>query len=326
MRIFVTGATGFIGSHLVMRLASEGNLIHAIYRTLSKTNEIAHENIKWFCADLMDLEGLEKAMQGCEQVYHIAALATVWENEPGDFRKHNVQGTVNILTLARKLGIKSIVFTSTAGVFGPSFNKEITEESISKLKYFTNYESSKAECEKLITSWVVKGLRIVIVNPTRVYGPGILNESNSVTKMVIKYLNGKWYFIPGNGKSIGNYVYVDDVVNGHILAMKKGKAGERYILGGENVSYNYFFDTIIQISNKRFPLFRLPLFLMLGFANFLILLNNIFRIKPVITPAHIRKFNYNWIISSQKSKNELGYTITNLYDGLLKTIKWINQE
>lgn len=320
MKIFVTGATGFIGSHLVMRLASEGNLIHAIYRTLSKTTAKYHENIKWFNADLMDIEGLEKAMQGCEQIYHVAALASAWENKPGDFIKYNVQGTVNILTLAWKSGIKNIVFTSTAGVFGPSFNEPITEESVSKLKHFTNYESSKAECEKIITNWIKKGLRIIIVNPTRVYGPGILNESNSVTKMIKKYLDGKWHIIPGNGKSIGNYVYVEDVVNGLILAMKMGKAGERYILGGENVSYNYLFDTIIQISNKRYSLFKLPLFVMLGFAYFLILLNKIFGVRPTITPAHIRKFNYNWIVSSQKAKDELGYTITNLNDGLLKTI------
>jgi len=225
MKIFVTGATGFIGSNLAIALAKYGNIVHAIYRSKNKTENILHEDIKWFPGDILDTESLKTAMQGCEQVYHMAAYAAASETTPGDFTKFNVQGTINVIDMAGQMGINNITFTSTAGVLGPSLNGQVTEKSVSPLPHFTGYERSKAEAERIIKDRVKKGMRIVIVCPTRVFGPGALNESNSVTKIIKQYINGKWHILPGNGESTGNYVFIDDVVNGHILAMQKGKAG-----------------------------------------------------------------------------------------------------
>ena len=323
MKIFITGATGFIGAHLAIELAKNGNVVHAIYRSESKIKDTAHENLKWFKGDILDVKSIEKAMFECEQVYHIAAFAAVWEQNPGDFIKFNVQGTINVIETAQKLGIKNAVVTSTAGVFGPSFNSVTTEKSVSEIPLFTGYERSKAESERIIADYVQKGMRIVIVNPTRVYGPGALNESNSVTIMIKKYLEGKWHFIPGNGESIGNYVFVDDVVSGHILAMQNGKSGERYILAGENVSYNQFFSTLSELSGKIFWLAKIPLIIMLAMANALVYWNKLTKIAPKITPAHVRKFNYNWKVSSLKAQTELGYNPIMLKDGLKVTIHWI---
>jgi nucleoside-diphosphate-sugar epimerase len=320
MKYFITGATGFIGEHLVHKLASEGHIIHAIYRSESKIASIQHKNIKWFKGDIMDVAALKLAMTGCEQVFHIAALAAAWEKKPGDFQKFNVNGTVNVIETAKECAIMKIVVTSTAGIFGPSINKTITEKSISPLPHFTGYESSKAECERVISKYVKQGMNIVIVNPTRVFGPGALSESNSVTIMMKKYIEGKWHFIPGNGQSIGNYAFVDDIVNGHILAMQKGIAGERYILGGENISYIDFFRTVKEASGKSSWTVKIPLYVMLSFAYFLLLLNKIFNIVPAITPAHIRKFNYNWKVSSEKAIQELGYTCTSFKNAVSLTI------
>ena len=324
MNIFITGATGFIGQHLAKRLADEGHIIHAIYRSFEKTKSLIHGNVRWFKGDIMDVESLEIAMKGCVQVYHLAAYAVVWEKNPDDFEKYNVQGTINVIETAVKSGINDIVVTSTAGVFGPSIKSVIDENSISSVLYFTGYEKSKAESEKIIEPYSKNGLRIIIVNPTRVYGPGILNESNSVTKMIKKYIKGKWHILPGNGKSIGNYAFIDDVVNGHILAMQKGRTGERYILGGENVSYKEFFNNINKITGKKHFLLKTPLILMLGFAKLLILFNRLFGIRPLITPAHVRKFNCNWETNIFKSKKELGYLITSFNEGLKKTIYWVD--
>ena len=323
MKIFITGVTGFIGAHLTLELAKRGNTIHAIYRSENKIKGIVHENLKWFKGDILDVKSLEKAMFECEQVYHVAAFAAVWENNPGDFIKFNVQGTINVIETAQKLGIKHIVVTSTAGVFGPSLNGIITENTVSSIPLFTGYERSKAESERIIADYVQKGMNIKVVNPTRVYGPGALNESNSVTIMVKKYLEGKWHFIPGDGKSIGNYVFVDDVVSGHILAMQNGKAGERYILAGENVSYNQFFDILNELSGKKFWLVKIPLIVMLAMANSLIYWNKLTKIAPKITPAHIRKFNYSWEVSNLKAQTELGYKNILLKEGLKQTIHWI---
>lgn len=326
MNIFVTGATGFIGYHLVKRLTEEGHIVHAIYRTKSKIENMNFENIKWFQANILDIESLEKAMKGCDQAYHVAAYANAWENNPGDFTKYNVQGTVNVLNTAQSIGINNIVVTSTAGVVGPSLNNMINENSKPSVPYFTRYEQSKAEAERLIDDRTKHGARIIIVNPTRVFGPGILSESNSVTKMIKKYLDGKWHILPGNGESIGNYVYVDDVVNGHILAMQKGKTGERYILGGENISYKQLFNIIDKITGKEYRLICIPLPFMLGFAYSLIFINKLTGIKPIITPAHVRKFNYNWNISNDKAINEIGYKITPFEEGVRETINWLSSK
>lgn len=323
MAIFITGATGFIGAKLALMLAEQGHTVHAIYRSLSKTKEINHPNLKWFPGDIMDIESLEKAMTGCNQVYHIAANATVWEKTPGDFHRFNVTGTIHVLDTADKLGIRDIVVTSTAGVFGPSLKNKITEQTVSELPFFTGYEASKAESEKRILEYVKKGMRVIIVNPTRVYGPGALNESNSVTIMKKKYVEGKWYAIPGNGESIGNYVFVEDVVNGHILAMEKGRAGERYILGGENVTYNQFFEVLREVSGVNKRLYKVPLTFMLGAANLMLLINKLTKIPPKITPAHIRKFNYHWEVLSDKAKTELGYAPHSFREGSRKTVEWV---
>lgn len=324
MNIFITGATGFIGHHLAKRLAEEGHIVHAIYRSLEKTKSLIHDNIKWFKGEILNIESLENAMQRCDQVYHLAAHAVAWEKNPGDFAKYNIQGTANVLNVAKKLGINDIVVTSTTGVFGPSLQGRIDENAIPSVMYFTGYERTKAESMQIIQDYVKQGMRIIAVNPTRVYGPGALNESNSVTKMIIKYIKGKWHILPGNGESIGNYVYVDDVVNGHLLAMQNGRSGEQYILGGENVSYKKFFKTIDTITSERHLLIKMPFPVMLGIAYIMILLNRIFGIIPRITPAHVRKFNYNWEVNITKAVTELGYRITSLEEGLRKTISWIN--
>lgn len=325
MRIFITGATGFIGSKLALQIANDGNIVHALYRSKAKIKELNHENIKWFEGDLLNKVSLEVAMNGCEQVYHVAAHAVAWEKSTGDFNKYNVLGTLTILQLAKKLDIKKIVVTSTAGILGPSLKGLVNENSISPLPHFTGYEKSKSESEIAIIEFVKTGMDIVIVNPTRVFGSGVLNESNSVTIMIKNYIKGKWHFIPGNGKSIGNYAYVNDVVNGHILAMKKGIAGERYILGGENLSYNKFFEELQKVSQKNYWLVKLPLVIMLFFAHILIVLNKIFKITPIITPAHVRKFNYNWEISSEKAVKDLGYSITPFRRALTETVSWIEK-
>jgi nucleoside-diphosphate-sugar epimerase len=326
MKVFITGATGFIGANLAMKLAGEGTIVHALYRTKNKTDEIQHNNLIWFQGDILDVESLKIAMTGCSQVYHIAAYASAWEQHPGDFVKFNVHGTINVLKAARQSGINKILITSTAGVFGPSLKGTINEKTVTAIRHFTGYERSKAEAERIISDFVKQGMSIVVVNPTRVFGPGPLNESNSVTKIIKMYAEGKWRIIPGKGENIGNYVYVDDVVRGHILAMEKGKPGEKYILGGENIPYYAFYDKLERITGKHFQLFHLPLYLMMSAARLLIVLNKLFGIRPLITPALVRKFNYNWEVSSDKATSELGYHFMDFESGLSRTYGWLRKK
>ena len=324
MKVFITGATGFIGIHLAKTLAASGHTVHALYRSEKKLAPLADiTNIILFKGDITEPESLEKAMNGCEQVYHVAAFADVWAKDPSIIYKLNVEATKNIFKIAQKLEIQKIVFTSTAGVYGPSLKGEVTEMTSRSLDFFVEYERTKFIAEEKAREYVNKGLDIVIVNPTRVYGPGLLSKSNSVTLMIKQFSEGKWRIIPGNGKSIGNYVFVEDVVKGHLLAMEKGKSGENYILGGSNASYIEFFDILRDLTGRKHKLFKLPLFIMLCSAHTMMLITKIFGKPPLITPALVRKFNYQWDVSSKKAETELGYTITTLKEGMQSVLEWV---
>lgn len=323
MKIFITGATGYIGTNLALHLANSGHTVHALYRSKSKAASLKHDNVRLFEGNISDAKSLKRAMQSCDGVFHVAAFARVWARDPKTFFDINVDGTLNVINMAARLGVKKIVFTSTAGVFGPSINGVITEESKKTIDFFTEYERSKSVAEEKILELVSKGQNIVIVNPTRVYGPGLLSVSNAVTRMIKFYIEGKFHIIPGNGKSIGNYVFIDNVIDGHILAMQKGKPGEKYILGGTNTSYTEFFDTLINVSQKKYYLFKLPLSLMSVTSNLMMIMSKLSGKPPMITPAWVKRLLYDWEVSSKKAESVLGYKITPLAEGLKKTINWI---
>lgn len=325
-RIFVSGATGFIGSNLVLHLANLGHTVHALYRSFQKTEILKHENVRLFKGDVCDKSSLEAAMATCEEVYHLGAFARLWDKDPTLCQRVNVEGTSNVLDASVKCGIKKIVVTSTAGVLGPSDSIPIDEKCERTSKFFNSYELSKFEMEKKVLEYVAKGLLVVIVNPTRVFGPGILSEANSATKIINAYIHGKWHFIPGKGNSIGNYVFIDDVVKGHILAMEKGLPGERYILGGTNLNFLDFFSVIAAVSGKRYWMIRLPAQMLIFISSLVFFISRLFGKPPRLAPQWIKRYLLDWAVSSKKAECNLGYKITPIEEGLEKTVQWLRKD
>ena len=199
------------------------------------------------------------------------------------------------------------------------------ESTLRKEPFFNEYEITKSEAERISVEYSNMGLSVVIVNPSRVYGPGPINASNSITKMIKGYCNGQWRIIPGNGEKIGNYVFIDDVVNGHILAAEKGRAGERYILGGENLSFHDFFAALENVTGIHRNMVHLPLFVMFAAVKLMELQNPVTGIPPAITAPWIKKYLRDWCLSSTKAERELGYTITSFEEGVRKTINWLTE-
>jgi len=323
MKVFVSGATGFIGIQLVKRLAAQGDRVHALYRTEAKADLIRIPGVKLFKGDIQDPSSLELAMKGCETAYHAAAFAGVWSKDPARIFRLNVDGALHVVETARKLNLVRVVLTSTAGILGPSVQDPVDESSPPPSSFFTPYEESKFQLEQVLAERAKKNPEVIIVNPTRVYGPGYLSESNGVTRMIKEYMEGSWRFIPGNGRSLGNYVHVEDVVSGHLLAMQKGRAGERYVLGGENISYLQLFQYTRNASGVRHRLFKLPFWLMLSAAFIVKGAALISGRPPLIVPNLVRKFNHNWIVSSQKAIRELGYEARSAEEGIIQTVQWI---
>lgn len=327
MKYFITGSTGFIGARLAQKLAKEGNEVRALVRNQSKANRLLnHENIKWYYGTLDDLDVLKEAMAGVDGVFHLAAFAQPWAKDKTTYNKINLTGTINIFKIAKKQEVNKVVFTSTGGTFGPSLSHPLDEESPRYYDFFNEYESTKFMGEKWAKDYVLKGMNIVIVHPTRVYGPGVISKSNAITLIVKKYLRGTWWLIPGNGEKRGNYVYIDDVVNGHYLAMQKGGKGEQYILGGENASYSELFHRIRMISRRNHPLIPVPVPLLIIFTFIQMTLSRMMCRAPLLPPKWVKKYMYNWELSSQKAEKELGYSVTPLNEGLSHTVEWIKKE
>lgn len=321
-KIFITGATGFIGSKLALHLAEQGHTVHALVRSLEKAKKLEHKNICIFQGDILDRPSIDKAIAGCEQVYHVAALLTAWNPDPEESFRVNAGGAVQVLEAAIAAGVKRLVLTSSSGVMGPTKGEPLHEESIRITDYFHDYESAKFIAEERILRAVMKGLiEAVIVLPSRVYGPELYKDSSIVTSIVNKYINGRWKGIPGDGTKYGNYVYLDDVVEGHILAMEKGRNGERYVLGGDDVSWDEFFDTVKEIAGVSYRLWHLPVPVSMGIGKSLVFWHKLTGKLPRITPNVVSKYLYDWKFSSKKAKEELGFSITPFKEGMKKTLK-----
>jgi nucleoside-diphosphate-sugar epimerase len=326
MPIFITGATGFIGNKLANTLAQRGDTIHALCRKTSDISTLKHPNIKIFYGDVTNLSEVESAMKGCEYVYHLAAYARSYAKDNQEYFRINVDGTKNVCKSMQTHGVKKAIITSTIVTFGPT-DRQPADETIQRdaTKFYTVYEHSKYVAEKAIEEFIKTGLPITIVNPSRIFGPGLMNESNSVTIMIQMYLRGKMRTILGNGNGLGNYGFVDDVVNGYLLAMEKGRIGEKYILGGENISYNEFFKIINEVSGKKYLIFKIPNRIALAFGKIEELKAKLFKTYPLITPDWVRTFALDWAYTNRKAEKELGYTYTPFRDAIKITIDWLNK-
>ncbi len=325
MATFITGGTGFIGRKLIQRLSLGNEALHLLVRSQSKIEDLGRaENIHFFYGDVTDENSVMTGMAGCDRVYHLAAYARNWSFDENQYYKVNVAGAINVFEAAVKNQVQKLIFTSSCVTFGSSDNGILTEKDWKKRDHFyTEYEKSKYLAELEALKFVERGLNLVMVNPTRVYGPGLLTEANSVTRIAQQYMEGKFPLILNRGEEIGNYAFVEDVVTGHILAMERAKTGQRYLLGGENVSLKSLFVLLDELTQTRHLQINVPPRL----ARFVAWLEekkaNTFKKYPRISRDWVDTFLQNWAYSSEKAEKELGYKYLPLKDGLKITCNWI---
>jgi nucleoside-diphosphate-sugar epimerase len=321
MKHLVTGATGFIGQRLCVRLAQSGDEVVALCRHPG-TRMLDRPGIEQVSGDLNDLNSLIRAIRDCDSCFHVAALARQWHPDPTAFEKINVAGTQNVLNAVSESKCQRIVYTSTAGVFGASpKGKTIDEEAEIFEPPTTKYEESKLRAQRLVENAAGQGMHAVVVNPTRVFGPGPLNEANSLARIMARYRAGRWHWKPGDGSQIGNYVYVDDVVDGHVAALMRGRPGQKYILGGEDLSFAQLFEMIGEVFGRRNKLIGIPMFMIKLFAEFELWKANRFGIPPRLTPEFATKYCRDYRLSSDKAIRELGYHITPIRSAIQKTLE-----
>ena len=324
-KVFVTGSTGFIGSALIAKLLERGFSVRALKRNVPTE---VQPNLEYISGDITDKESLRNGMSGCGYVFHLAAYAKNWAADPQTYTKVNIEGTKNVFSVAQEQNVERIVWTSTIVTLGSTPPGVVGNEQMLRQteRCFTEYERTKTVMEREAAEWVKNGLPLVIVNPTRVFGPGLQSESNSVTRLIDQYRRGLFPILLNWGVNIGNYGFIDDIAEGHLLAMERGKIGERYILGGENVTLEGFFQMVDKTDGKkRFQLKILWVIPMLV-AHYLALQAKCLGIYPSITPGWVRTFLVDWAFSTEKAERELGYRVTPFEEAIRRTCQWLDEQ
>ncbi len=326
MAVLISGATGFIGTSVARMLVAQGETVHALCRSTADVSALQHPQIVICRGDVSDAASVKAAMKGCDRVFHLAAYARNWAKDPETFTRINLGGLTNMLNAASDLGVRRVVFTSTNLTLSPSRGSLVNEETPREKELFTPYEHSKTLAEARAREFAAKGQEVVIVNPSRVFGPGLLSEGNSTTIMIQMYMQGKFRTILGNGHAQGNWAFVEDVARGHLLAMEKGRPGERYLLGGENASFNQFFQALREVSGVNKMLFNVPAGLAFALAEIETFRGRHTKHHPLISPGWVKIFLNDWEHSTEKSERELGYTVTPLREALDRTVRWIREQ
>ena len=324
----MTGGTGFVGDRLVAALLARGRSVRGLARPSSERSAADAGRLEWVTGDILDRDSLRRALAGCTEVIHLAAYARNWAKDPSLFFRLNVEGARNVFEAAAEAGVRRIVYTSTVVVFGPTPRGVVGNEEMPRAtpRFLTEYEESKVVAEKEALALTSRGLPIVAVHPTRVYGPGRRTEGNSVSLMIDQYDRGRFPVVPGRGENVGNYALVDDVVEGHLLAMEQGRVGERYILGGENSSLKGLFRLVDELTQKKHVQFSLPRAVSMSYAGLEKLKAEWFGLYPRITPGWMETFLVDWAYTSSKAERELGYRITPLREGLRQTLDWLHKQ
>lgn len=326
MKIFITGVTGYIGHSLMLAAISKGYSVQALVRNTSSPQLITHKKISYVKGDVTDYDSVVMAMENCDAVMHAAGVTQLWHPDRSVFYRVNVEGTKNVLEAACFHNVKKFVFTSTCGVLGPSFKYPISEEDPRITPFENDYEISKHCAEELVKEYSRRGLFAVIVALPRVYGPGPLTNGNPLSKFIGDTIKRKIGFVPDAKQVVGNYAFIDDVIEGHFLALQKGLGGEKYNLGGENHSYQEFFDNIRKASAQRIRLITVPKFVFKVLSEFIYTISLITRKHTHFTPKIVDRLYQNRAVSCEKAIRQLGYRITPLETGIQQTIQFLKNK
>lgn len=314
--VLVTGATGFVGWHVARLLAQAGYRLRALVRPGSRLRELEAEVVP---GDLRDPSSLERAVNGCQLVFHVAADYRLWARDAAELYRSNVDGTRNLLAAAGRAGVKRIVYTSTVGTIGiPAAGLGDEETPVSLGDMIGAYKRSKFLAEQAALEAARAGLPVVIVNPTAPIGDHDFKPTPT-GGIILNFLRRA---MPAYIDTGLNFVDVVDVARGHLLACEHGRSGERYILGSENLTLEQFFRRLAQVSGLRAPRVRIPYFAALAVA---LLSTGWARWsgRPPRAPLDgVRMARKKVFVSSQKAARELGYRPQPVDDAIRRAVEW----
>ena len=324
MTTLVTGATGFVGSHVARQLVSAGYPVRILVRKNSNLQALDGVRVDAFEGDLRDAGSLERAMKGVRRVFHVAADYRLWTRNPEEIYETNVEGTRKLLEAARRAGVERVVYTSTVATIavpqphqaGSALSSEATQAELSQM--IGHYKRSKYLAELEAMKAAGAGVPVVIVNPTAPVGPGDWKPTPT-GRIIVDFLNGK---MPAYVDTGLNVVAIEDVAAGHLLAAEKGRIGERYILGARNMTLKGILDALSAITGRPAPRIRLPhaVALAAGYADELY--SRLVGREPQIPVEGVKMSRHRMFIESDKAERELGYKPTPVEAALERSVRW----
>jgi len=321
MLAFVTGATGFLGSHVARVLAERGAALRLLVRPSSDLRNLQGLNAETATGDLRDPESLETAMAGCDTVFHVAADYRLWVRDPEQMYQSNVEGTRAILAAARKNGVRSVVCTSSVATIGFTANGHPADEDspVSLADMIGHYKRSKFMAEQLALEAGRSGMRVVVVNPTTPVGEQDVKPTPT-GRIVVDFMKRKF---PAYVETGLNLVDATECARGHVAALEKGKSGERYILGGQNLTLKQILDQLASITGLPSPKVKLPY--IFAFAAGVVdetITGRILNREPRATIDTVRMGRKKMFASSGKAERELGWKIVPVDGALRRAVEW----
>ena len=321
MKAFVTGATGFLGAHVAHVLAEQGADLRLLVRPTSDLRNIEGLKADRVTGDLRSAASLEKAVEGCDVVFHVAADYRLWVRDPEQMYRSNVEGTRALLDAARKNGIRRVVYTSSVATMGFTSNGRVVDEEspVALADMIGHYKRSKFMAEQVAIEAGRSGQEVVIVNPSTPIGEMDIKPTPT-GRIVVDFLKRKFPAYVDTGL---NLVDVTECARGHILALEKGTSGERYILGGENLTLKQILDKLAAITGLPSPKIKVPYVMALATGVVDELVTGHIRGKePRATIDAVRMGRKKMFVSSAKAERELGWTIVPVEGALRRAAAW----
>ena len=320
MKTLVTGATGFVGAAVARQLCRQGHHVRALVRPTSDRRNLGGLPVELVTGDLTDQTSVAAAVRGCDALFHVAADYRLWVRDPALMMASNVQGTRNLMVAAAAAGVSRIVYTSTVATVGVAAGVAADETTpIVQADMIGPYKQSKYLAEIEVLRLVgEEGLPAIIVNPSTPVGPGDIKPTPT-GRMIVEALAGRMPVYVNTGLNI---VHVDDVAAGHLLAFEKGVIGERYILGGDNMTLCEILCQIALISGRRPPVARIPVNAAFAVALIAEGWSRLVDREPFVTLDSVRLARKTMFYSSEKAIQALGYAPREARQALADAIGW----
>ena len=323
MKILVTGGTGFLGRRIVSELATSHSLRLLVRRGSSRERFPA--GVEFAAGDVADRASLPPAVAGCDAVLHAAALVKIMAPRE-EFDRINVAGLANVLAAAETAGVERMVYVSSFIALGPTDGRTLDESAEPRDRAWINdYERTKTLADRAARQAIAAGAPLGVVYPGVIYGPGEMTEGNIVVRHILDLVHGRLPGLIGRPERRWNYVYVDDVARGVVLALEKPAPGGRYVLGGENVRLDEFYGLVGRLAGAKIPSLRFPDAIAKAAGAAQKAWAGLRGTTPQLTPDLVEIYKHDWAYSSAKAEAELGYRWRPLAEGLASTVAWLRE-